>query len=322
MSDNTATQPPLNAEDPRCLRDVPIFQALSEKELEKILRSEDCFLKQYAAQATVIQEGEIGDCMFVILGGAVEVLVKKSHGRGVGVAAVLHRGDFFGEEAMMPWKDGRRNASVRTIQSTQLLHVNKRHVLYGLQKGIQNLCASKVFGTSLDSLSSIMSDGQMNSGGAVMEQDFLEVPKADPVLDILKASRIFKSLSDKEVKAYKSWSKTETYKMGQYIMREGDPGRYLHLMIKGTVTVLYSDRSDKLHVLATLKKGQYFGEQALLPGGNKRANAYVRSETDCAILKISVKTFNTIMRRDQLLFASLKKSGVSQRNTLRKLSQV
>lgn len=317
MSDNT-TQLPLDAEDPRTLRSVPVFQALSDEELKEILLSEDCFLKQYAAQATVIQEGEIGNCMFIILGGAVEVLIKKSHGRGMGVAAVLHRGDFFGEEAMMPWKDGRRNASVRTVQQTKLLHINKRHVLRGLQKGIQNLCASKVFGTSLDSLSVLMDGNQAGGGG--MEESFVEVPRADPVQDMLKASRIFKSLSDKEVKAYKNWSKTEQVRMGQYIVREGDPGRYLYLLLKGTVRVLYTDHNDKLHVLATLKKGQYFGEQALLPGGNKRANAYVRSETDCTILKISVKTFNIIMRRDQLLFASLKKFGASQRNTLKKLS--
>ena len=317
MPDDTATQPTLSPDDPKVLRGVPIFQALSDEEVGKILVSDDCFPKKYPPGRLVIREGEIGDCMFVELGGAVEVLVKKSHSSKVGVVAVLHQGDFFGEEALLPWRDGRRNASVRTVGNSLMLHIGKRHVLYGLQKGIQSLCASKVFGTSMDSLSDLMAPREED----VMVEDHILNPLKDTALETMRSCRIFQSLSEKEMENYKGWTRTEDFRMGDYIIREGEPGRYLYLLLKGRVAALYCDSSDKLHVLATLKEGQYFGEQALMPGSNKRSNSYVRAETDCEVLKVTVKTFNVILRRDQALFTSLKKFGDKQRLALRKLSQ-
>ena len=310
----------VTANDPRVLQNVPIFRALPEAEIREILQASDCFIKDYPIKSLVIREGEIGESMFVILKGSVEVLLRKENSHRTGVAATLYKGDFFGEEALLPWRDGRRNGTIRVIEPCSLLVVHKRHVLHGLQKGIQELCASKVYGSDLSNLSTLNIADRTTIQTQTQPKNITVTAPTIP--GMLQASGIFKSLSKQESENYRKWSNVELFEAGHYIVREGDPGRCLYLLLSGTVAVLYTDKNDKLHMLTTLEPGKYFGEQALLPIGNGKANAYVRTETDCKILTIEKKVFNVLLRRDRKLFDKLIKRGKLQLQALQKMVAV
>ena len=49
------------------------------------------------------------------------------------VLAGLERGFFFGELAILPGGDGRRNASIRTLQPTRLLSISRDSLLGALE---------------------------------------------------------------------------------------------------------------------------------------------------------------------------------------------
>ncbi len=299
------------------IRPVPMFSALSDAELEQILRSDDCVVRQYRAKQKVIREGEIGDCMYVILRGSAEVLLQQSSAKRGGVVATLHDGDFFGESALFPWTDSRRNATVITTRPTSLLQIGKHHVLLGLERGIQKLCASRVFGTS--ALASL-SDLNIGSVHEVQNRRIDEMlsGEQDQVHDALAACRLFRSLSPMELHKHAAWTSLKQFKDGDYVLREGDPGKYLYMVQSGEVEAITVDDNGKLAVLGVLGPGKYFGEQSLSPHGSGLCNAYVRARGEVVLIRVSGPQFKRILQRDRALDQAIKQLIDSQSIIIRK----
>jgi CRP-like cAMP-binding protein len=86
--------------------------------------------KLYQDGELIVREGEVGDCMYVIQQGTVEV-VQDADGSDV-VLAVLGAGDFFGEMAI--FERQARSATVRAKGDARVLTVDKRTLLRRFQK--------------------------------------------------------------------------------------------------------------------------------------------------------------------------------------------
>lgn len=80
----------------------------------------------------------------------------------------------------------------------------------------------------------------------------------------------------------------ETFNVGNKIFNEGDDGDAVYLLVSGEVE-LY--RRDGLHskTLATLKKGDIFGEMALLNNSPRGATAVVTDS--CEVVVVPKETF-------------------------------
>ncbi len=76
----------------------------------------------YAGGEVIVRQGDVGECMFVVQRGRVEV-VRESGGREVRLT-VLGEGDTFGEMALFEREV--RSATVRAMGSVQVLTVDKR----------------------------------------------------------------------------------------------------------------------------------------------------------------------------------------------------
>ncbi len=86
--------------------------------------------KTYADGELIFQEGDSGDCMYVIQEGAVEVFVHRD-GHDIPLA-VRSDGDFFGEMAI--FEREKRSASVRAVGPARILTVDKRQLLSRIQE--------------------------------------------------------------------------------------------------------------------------------------------------------------------------------------------
>lgn len=73
----------------------------------------------------IIREGEMGNCMYVIQAGRVEVIQAGEHGEQH--LAFLGPGDFFGEMAV--FEREKRSASVRSAGESRVLKVDKKTLL-------------------------------------------------------------------------------------------------------------------------------------------------------------------------------------------------
>ncbi len=81
--------------------------------------------KEYKEGDLIVRQGEIGDCMFEILDGRVEV-IHESEGKEF-LLAELGRGDFFGEMAIFDHEV--RSATIRARGSVRALTIDKRTLL-------------------------------------------------------------------------------------------------------------------------------------------------------------------------------------------------
>lgn len=81
--------------------------------------------KRYLDGETIIRQGEMGDCMYVVQSGRVEVVQVSEHGRQH--LAFLESGDFFGE--MSVFEKEVRSATVRSAGESRVLKIDKRTLL-------------------------------------------------------------------------------------------------------------------------------------------------------------------------------------------------
>ena len=103
------------------LRQIPIFGGLSDEELDKVVSIST--MAKAAAGELVVREGELASELFVIQGGAVEVVIGLD-GEGEGVLARLGTGECFGEMALIGVQP--RCASVRAVEDTVLLSLSHK----------------------------------------------------------------------------------------------------------------------------------------------------------------------------------------------------
>jgi YihY family inner membrane protein len=76
------------------------------------------FIRIWKAGETVFEEGEVGDTMFYILAGSVNIL------KGDRIVRVLEEGEYFGEMSML--LDVPRTATVRTVEdNTELIGISR-----------------------------------------------------------------------------------------------------------------------------------------------------------------------------------------------------
>src|ERR687897_521758 len=101
------------------LRHVPLLADLSEEDLEQLYQMAETV--SIPAVQLVLQEGDSGDSLFVVLDGELEVT--KRHGGQEILLAVYKAGQFFGEMALL--EQAPRSASVRTLRESRLLVISQ-----------------------------------------------------------------------------------------------------------------------------------------------------------------------------------------------------
>jgi len=77
--------------------------------------------KWYEDGEAIVSQGDVGDCMFVIEQGEVEVV--QGSGENDVRLAVLGEGEFFGEMAVFDWDV--RSATVRALGKVQVMTVDR-----------------------------------------------------------------------------------------------------------------------------------------------------------------------------------------------------
>jgi CRP-like cAMP-binding protein len=159
------------------LRATPIFSTLSDNELKMVLDAPENCIEEYEPKKLVIRESELGNCMYIILEGYAEVLIRSGSGNRDISIATLRPGDFFGEKALMADGTGRRNASIRTIRDTKVFKIDKKYALMGIKRDSEHL--------------------DEDDEDEITQINFNLPP--DEVRDTITKIRIFKSLNKNEV---------------------------------------------------------------------------------------------------------------------------
>ena len=104
----------------RQLGRMSLFSVLEEEDVEFI--ASRLLLHEYTKNDVIVDQGKVGDSMFILVEGMLEVFVKNSDDKGVKVAD-LAPGTFFGEKSMLTGE--RRAATVTCATDSVVCEITK-----------------------------------------------------------------------------------------------------------------------------------------------------------------------------------------------------
>jgi CRP-like cAMP-binding protein len=104
------------------------------------------------------------------------------------------------------------------------------------------------------------------------------------------------------------------------IFDEGDVGTEMYVIQSGTVELMKKTGRGDGKSLATLEKGDFFGEMSILEDVPRTATA--RAKTDCELIKINQSTFDEMLRHNtEIAVRMLRKLSRRLRETTKLLEE-
>jgi CRP/FNR family cyclic AMP-dependent transcriptional regulator len=109
----------------------------------------------------------------------------------------------------------------------------------------------------------------------------------------LSAVPMFERLSPEEIRRLASLLKVVSFKAGEVVFHQRDPGDAMYIVRSGIVRIWVLDEDSKEVTLAELTQGAFFGELAVLDGSSRSANAAAVEESE--LYKLSKTDFHDFM---------------------------
>lgn len=136
------------------------------------------------------------------------------------------------------------------------------------------------------------------------------------IKDILLHAKLFESLSNKEIEKLSNLCRINDFAAGVLLVKEGDIGDQLYILISGEVRVFTYDQDGNEIVLAHLEKGHCFGEQAILTAEPILRNASVLALTDVKTIIITHEAFQKCLESNEWLRSILSEQGQAQQKLI------
>ncbi|OQX07750.1 MAG: hypothetical protein BWK80_49085 [Desulfobacteraceae bacterium IS3] len=121
----------------------------------------------------------------------------------------------------------------------------------------------------------------------------------DALLNLLRRFSIFERMSEENIREIILHLKLERFEKGDFVLRKGDFGNNLYIIISGRIDVL----NDDYIRIASIGKGEIFGEMSLITGG--RVGTTLKASEQTAALRISSDHFRKFLSKFQTLHMNL-----------------
>ncbi|MGA3056778.1 MAG: Crp/Fnr family transcriptional regulator [Candidatus Limnocylindrales bacterium] len=103
-------------------------------------------------------------------------------------------------------------------------------------------------------------------------------------LEALGRCRLFSGLGPETLQAIARTLRVRHFRRGEVLFHEGDPGDALFIVASGAIKVVVPSDEGEEAILATLRRGDFLGELALLDGAPRSASAIALEATDTLAL--------------------------------------
>jgi CRP-like cAMP-binding protein len=217
---------------PEALHPIPLLSELSEAAFRRVL--DTLLLRRLPTESLVFQQGDPGTSFFFIASGEVLVFSTDDAGAQTEIAR-LRENAIFGEMALVSAQP--RSASVRTVGEVDLLEI-----------GRQSLAALA------DEVAAVA--------------HALHTFTRDRLLGNLMArSPLFRLFDQQQQRELLRRFTSHDVGPGAVIIRQGEPGTGLFLVLTGELTVTRQGAGGAAQALGALRTGDLFGEIAMVRGG-------------------------------------------------------
>ncbi|MDY0000575.1 MAG: cyclic nucleotide-binding domain-containing protein [Polyangia bacterium] len=122
------------------------------------------------------------------------------------------------------------------------------------------------------------------------------LPVVEPTVSKIEDISIFRDISESSRDLLRSRVSPRKEVAGTVVVREGDPGHALFVLVSGRVSVTKTVGADESLELATLGPGSFFGEFALL--SDRKRHATVTVTEDAVIYEISRKVIADLTKAE------------------------
>jgi CRP-like cAMP-binding protein len=95
---------------------------------------------------------------------------------------------------------------------------------------------------------------------------------------------LFEGLNPRFIKGIAGIASEKTFKAGEYLMRQGESGIGLFIILSGKVRIEKTDTSGKKVEIAENGPGDIMGEMAVFDGASRSASVVASIETTCLVL--------------------------------------
>ena len=124
-------------------------------------------------------------------------------------------------------------------------------------------------------------------------------PNQEQLQAVIAAIPFFSSLGEPELDRLASTATLHIFQPGEIIIRQGDPGRSVFLILDGRVRVFTRDYKGQELELAVLEASQFFGEMSFLTGQPR--SGYVEAVENSALIELSYATmYNLVQEHPQV----------------------
>jgi len=109
-------------------------------------------------------------------------------------------------------------------------------------------------------------------------------PHAPVYLDTLATVPLFAEFTPEELTEIGQLVTVRRYTRGQLLVREGDPGQALYVILAGSAAV-QTEAGNRTTILALLKARDFFGEMSLFDGTSRSATVRALTSVEAAIIE-------------------------------------
>lgn len=134
--------------------------------------------------------------------------------------------------------------------------------------------------------------------GDAKERDEDRAKRLQLKRDILARMPLFRPLNDRELLRVLQVTDVVPYRAGQYVMREGERGEELFIVLSGNLKVMRGETE-----LATLTTGDHVGEMALVRSQPRSASVVAANDSDLMVIRRT--EFFEILRKEHQLAVKL-----------------
>jgi hypothetical protein len=140
------------------------------------------------------------------------------------------------------------------------------------------------------------------------------------LIDVISKIPFFAPLQEIEREELAEDATMHVFSAGEMIIREGDPGRSVYVILDGRVRVFTRDNGDNELELATLGVGQFFGEMSFV-SGKPRSSSVAALELS-VVVELSYDIMANIVEQNQAVKDVLEGyHKIRKKDTLEKLAE-
>jgi ATP-binding cassette subfamily B protein len=252
-----------------------VFARLPPEALRELHRR--ITIRRVGTGAVIVREGDPGQACYVVQRGCVRILKRdpaQPAAEQIEVAR-LGPGALFGEFALLA--DRRRHATVQAIEPTELYEIPRRL--------LRELAAT------------------YPPVGPALERLYRE----RLLSTLIATAPFFRPLPEEERGRLMSRFQPRRVEAGKTIVREGEAGGGLYLLVLGTVDITKKVDGARAVLLASLGEGCYFGEMSLLRG--TFASATVTAAGPVELAHLPPKEFYDVLAEYPVLWDELRREA-------------